>query len=129
MARTPQDIAVDYAARWANTWNLHGATATAELYTSDGVLVGLAIARGKTEIAQALEFIFNQGWRQISIEVVSAHALGDLVLAVSEFSARGSGPAAGKLLQGKSSHALTRIGDTWLSAMHTAVSGVPTQAG
>jgi hypothetical protein len=31
-----------------------------------------------------------------------------------------SGPTAGKTLNGKSSHVLTQVGDTWLSAMHTA---------
>jgi hypothetical protein len=43
------------------------------------------------------------------------------VLAISEFTATGSGPAAGKILAGKSTHVLVKAGDAWQSAMHTAV--------
>jgi hypothetical protein len=64
--------------------------------------------------------------RRISIKVVNARAVGGLVLVVSEFSATGSGPTAGKILHGKSSHALARVDDTWLSAMHSAINSAPT---
>jgi ketosteroid isomerase-like protein len=126
MDQTPQKIATDYVARWEHAWNSHGPSAAANLYTPDGVLVGGAVAVGKAEIERTLGFISNQGWHRISIKVVSARAAGGLVLLVSEFSALGSGPAVGKVLNGKSSHVLTRLGDTWLSAMHTAVNGAPT---
>ena len=126
MEQTPQEIAVDYAARWERAWNSHGALATAQLYAPDSVLVGAAIAAGRREIERALAFIFSQGWQRISIKVVNARAVGGLVLVVSEFSATGSGPTAGKILHGKSTHALARVDDTWLSAMHTAINSAPT---
>jgi uncharacterized protein (TIGR02246 family) len=126
MEATPQEIAADYVARWERAWNVHGASAAAALYTPDSALVGAAVAVGKADIERALEFIFSQGWRRIGIKVLSARAVGGLVLLVSEFSVLGSGPVAGKMLHGKSSHVLTRLGDTWLSAMHTAVNGAPT---
>jgi ketosteroid isomerase-like protein len=129
MEPTPQEIAADYVARWERAWNSQGASATATLYTPDSVLIGGGVAVGKDEIEQALGFIFSQGWHRISIKLVSAHAAGGLVLLVSEFSALGSGSAAGKILNGKSSHALMRLGGTWLSAMHTAVNGAPTPVG
>jgi uncharacterized protein (TIGR02246 family) len=126
MEPTPHEIGADYAARWERAWNVDGASAVARLYTPDSVLVGAAVAVGKAEIERSLGFIFSQGWQRISITVVSARAVGGLVLLVSEFSVLGSGPAGGRLLNGKSSHVLTRLGDNWLSAMHTAVNGAPT---
>jgi hypothetical protein len=81
---------------------------------------------GESEIERALAFIFSQGWQRISIKVVNARAVGGLVLVVSEFSATGSGPTAGRILHGKSTHALARVDDTWLSAMHTAINSAPT---
>jgi uncharacterized protein (TIGR02246 family) len=125
MEQTPQQVAADYAARWERAWNAHGPAAAATLYAPDSVLVGAAVCSGREQIAQALAFIFEQGWREISIKVVNARAVGGQVLLVSEFSVRGSGPTAGKVLSGKSSHVLTRVADTWLSAMHTAVNGAP----
>ena len=53
MEPTPQEIAADYIARWERAWNSHGASATANLYTRDGMLVGGAVAVGKDEIEQA----------------------------------------------------------------------------
>jgi uncharacterized protein (TIGR02246 family) len=126
MEQTPKEIAVDYAARWERAWNSHGALATAQLYTPDSVLVGGAVAAGRSEIERALAFIFNQGWHRISIKVVNTRAVGGLVLVVSEFSATGSGLTAGRILHGKSTHALARVDDTWLSAMHTAITIAPT---
>src|SRR5262249_7621002 len=126
MEQTPLQTAIDYAARWEGAWNSHGAAATASLYTPDGVLVGAAVAGGRGEIERPLTFIFSPGVRRISIKVVNARAVGGLVLLVSEFAATGSGPAAGMTLNGKSSHVLALLGDTWLSAMHTAVNGAPT---
>ena len=126
MEQTPQEIAVDYAARWERAWNSHGALATVQLYAPDSVLVGGAVAVGRSEIERALAFIFSQGWRRISIKVVNARAVGGLVLVVSEFSATGSGPTGGRILHGKSTHALVRVDNTWLSAMHTAINSAPT---
>jgi hypothetical protein len=51
---------------------------------------------------------------------VQARTAAGVVLAISEFSASGSGANAGKTLNGKSSHVLTEIDGTWLSAMHAA---------
>jgi uncharacterized protein (TIGR02246 family) len=128
MDQTPQEIAADYTARWEQAWNSHGAGATAQLYAPDSVLVGGALAVGRAEIERALSFIFSQGWQRISIKVVNARTVGGLVVVVSEFAATGSGPAAGKILHGRSSHVLARVDDTWLSAMHTAINGAPTSA-
>jgi ketosteroid isomerase-like protein len=126
MEPTPQEIAADYTARWERAWNFDGPSAVADLYTSDSVLIGTAVAVGKADIERVLRSIFSQGWHAIRIIVVSARCVGGLVLVVSEFSVRGSGPTAGKILNGKSSHVLTRLGGTWLSAMHTAVNSAPT---
>ena len=120
MKQSPEEIAAAFASNWESAWNSQGAAATAKLYTSGGILVGAAIGIGRHEIERLLEMLFNQGWTKISIKVVNAREVGGVVLAASEFSAVGSGPNAGKTLNGKSSHVLTQVGDRWLSAMHTA---------
>jgi len=114
------EIASDYAKRWEDAWNLENPSATAALYTADSVLVGAVIGVGRPAIEQQLQMLFQSGWTRIAIRVVNARAVGGLVLAVSEFSASGSGKNAGKTLNGKSSHVLTEVDGAWLSAMHTA---------
>jgi uncharacterized protein (TIGR02246 family) len=120
MKQSPEQIAVAYVSKWENAWNSRGGVAAAKLYTPDGVLVGAAMGVGQPEIERLLAMLFKQGWTKISIKVLNAREIGGLVLVASEFSAVGSGPNAGKTLNGKSSHVLTQVGDTWLSTMHTA---------
>jgi ketosteroid isomerase-like protein len=116
MKPSPREIAAAFARRWENAWNSEGTAATAKLYTPDAFLVGMTIATGRGEIESALQ----QGWSKISIDVVQAREVAGVVLVASEFSAFGSGPNAGKVLNGRSTHVLTQIGNTWLSAMHSA---------
>ncbi|MGP0092771.1 MAG: YybH family protein [Xanthobacteraceae bacterium] len=120
MKPNPQEIAAAFARRWENAWNSEGAAATAKLYTPDALLVGMTIAAGRGEIESALDRLFQQGWSKISINVVQAREVAGVVLVAGEFSAFGSGPNAGKVLNGRSTHVLTQIGNTWLSAMHSA---------
>jgi uncharacterized protein (TIGR02246 family) len=120
MKQGPEEIATAFAGRWEGAWNSQGAAAAAELYTPDSVLVGAAVGIGRPEIERLLGLLFEQGWTRISIKILNAREVGGVVLVAAEFSAVGSGPTAGKTLNGKSSHVLTQVGDTWLSAMHTA---------
>ncbi|MGO8917692.1 MAG: nuclear transport factor 2 family protein [Stellaceae bacterium] len=116
----PAAIAAAFVARWESAWNSEGAAATAQLYTPDAVLVGAATGVGQTEIARLLGLLYAQGWTRIALTVTNARSVGGVVLAACAFTAHGSGATEGKVLNGKSSHVLTRVGDTWLSAMHTA---------
>ena len=118
--QTADQIAAAFVNRWENTWNSSGAEGAAKLYTPDSVLVGAAIAVGQPAIERALGTLFQQGWTRICIKHVNARAVGGNVLVACEFAAQGSGPNAGKSLNGRSSHVLTQVGDTWLSAMHSA---------
>ena len=115
-----EEIAADFVARWTRSWNGEGPAATAQLYTSDSMLAGGALAIGRDAIGKALAGLFNQGWTRIEIAVVHAQARGDVVLVASTFTAHGSGANEGKILAGKSTHVLTKVDGVWLSAMHTA---------
>jgi uncharacterized protein (TIGR02246 family) len=117
---TPEEIAADFAARWMRSWNSEGPAATAQLYTSDSMLIGGAMAIGRDAIEKALTGLFNQGWTRIEIAIAHAQAHGDVVLVASTFKAHGSGANAGETLAGKSTHVLTKVDGMWLSAMHTA---------
>jgi uncharacterized protein (TIGR02246 family) len=119
MEQNVNEIAAAYVNGWAEAWNSAGAAAAARLYTEDSVLVGAAVGVGRTEIERLLGLLYQQGWTKITIGVVDARRVDAVVLVVSEFVAEGSSPNAGKSLRGKSSHVLTRVGDGWLSAMHT----------
>ncbi|MGA2792254.1 MAG: SgcJ/EcaC family oxidoreductase [Roseiarcus sp.] len=114
------EIAATFARNWESAWNSTGAAGTAQLYTRDSVLVGAVIAVGRPEIERALGMLYAQGWTRIAVKVINAREVGELVLIACEFVAAGSGPNAGKTLSGRSSHALTRVDGTWLSAMHSA---------
>jgi uncharacterized protein (TIGR02246 family) len=120
MKQSPNDVASAFVRNWEDAWNAQGAAAVAKLYTPDSVLVGAAIAVGPAEIERSLDRLIQLGWTRISINVVNARMVGGVVLLASEFSALGSGPSAGKSLNGRSSHVLTLVGDRWLSAMHSA---------
>ena len=120
MKQSPDDIAAAFASKWESAWNSQGAAAAAKLYTSDSVLVGAAIGVGQPDIERLLDMLFKQGWTKINIKVANAREVGGVILVASEFTAFGDGPNAGKTLTGKSTHVLTRVGDAWLSAMHTA---------
>jgi uncharacterized protein (TIGR02246 family) len=115
-----ENIATEFIGRWEHAWNSHGAQATAQLYTEDSVLVGSAIAIGRAAIERSLGTLFAAGFTKIAIKLVSARVVDGMVLAACEFTATGSGPGEGKILNGRSSHALTRGGGAWLSAMHSA---------
>jgi len=116
----PEAIAVAFAVRWKTVWNEQGPAATAALYTPDSVLVGRAMASSRPEIARALQAMYDQGWTTLSIKVANARSVGDVVLLAAEFTAFGAGANAGKTLTGRSSHVLVRVGEEWLSAMHSA---------
>jgi uncharacterized protein (TIGR02246 family) len=118
---SPEHIATEFIAAWEHAWNSQGAAATAQLYSEDSVLVGGAIAIGRAAIERSLGMLFAAGWTTIAIKLVNARAVDGLVLAACEFTATGSGPNEGKVLNGRSSHALTRIEGRWLSAMRSAV--------
>ncbi len=117
---SPENIAAEFIGRWERTWNAQGAAATAHLYTEDSVLVGAAIAIGRPAIERSLGMLFAAGWTAIAIKLIDAREVGGVVLAACEFTATGSGPSQGKILNGRSSHVLTCVGGRWLSAMHSA---------
>jgi hypothetical protein len=117
MSANPEMIAADYIDRWQKLWNEDGAISM--LYTTDSVLVGYRIAIGRTDIAALLHAIYEQGWVGISIRLVTAHAVGGVILLAADYTARGSSSLAGQTREGKSSHVLTQVDGTWLSAMHT----------
>ena len=115
---SPEHIASEFIARWERVWNSQGAAAAAQLYTEDSILVGGAIAVDRPAIERSLSVLHAAGWTTIAIKLIKAREVGGLVLAACEFAA--SGPPDGKVLAGKSSHALTCVDGVWLSAMHSA---------
>lgn len=117
---SPEHIATEFIGEWERAWNSQGAAATAQLYTEDSVLVGAAIAIGRAAIESSLGMLFAAGWTRIAIKLVNTREVDGVVLAAFEFTATGSGPTEGKILNGRSSHVLTRVGGPWLSAMHSA---------
>jgi uncharacterized protein (TIGR02246 family) len=91
-----------------------------QLYTPDAILVGYVVAEGREQIARLLQGIVEQGWTRIQIKVAGVRKLGDAILIATQYTASGPEGSPGKRLDAKSSHVVTRVGDEWLSAMHTA---------
>ncbi|HEY1721181.1 MAG TPA: nuclear transport factor 2 family protein [Magnetospirillaceae bacterium] len=120
MTDNPIEIATAFVDAWAQAWNTGGPAEAIKLYTPDAVLVGAAMGVGQHDIERLMSILYKQGWTTVKIKVVNARVVGGLVLAACDFTAIGSGDKAGTELQGNSSHALTQIGGTWLSTMHSA---------
>ena|SRR5258708_808106 len=120
MKQSPNEVAFANMSKWESAWNAQGVAAAAKLYTPDSMLIGVAIGIGQPEIERILDRLIQHGWTKISIKVVNVREVGGAVLVASEFSAFGSGPNAGKTLNGRSSHVLTQVDGSWLSAMHSA---------
>ncbi|MBV8568234.1 MAG: nuclear transport factor 2 family protein [Methylobacteriaceae bacterium] len=120
MKEGADEIAAAFIGRWESAWNSGGAAATAQLYAPDALLVGQAIGVGRGDLERLLGLLHQQGWTRIAIKILHVRETGEVVLVACQFTAFGSGPNAGKSLQGKSTHVLTRIGESWMSAMHTA---------
>lgn len=125
ISTTPEDAARnaahDFVARWELAWNGQDARTVAQLYTPDAVFVGSVIAVGQSQITGILQKIMQQGWTKIQMTVAEFRWVGEIVLVAIAYTVTGSGESAGKTLEAKSTHVLTRVNGEWLSAMHTAV--------
>jgi uncharacterized protein (TIGR02246 family) len=119
MDGTAKQIAEQFLRRYEAAW-ADGAEAVAELYASDGVLVGYFTAAGRSEILKLVQGIIGQGWTQIKIKAVNVRRIGDVVLVANEYTAFGSGANAGKTLAATASHVLVHADGAWRSTLHTA---------
>jgi uncharacterized protein (TIGR02246 family) len=118
LSEQAEQTARAFQRRYETLWNSSGAEAVAALYTVDSVLIARSIAKGREEIAMALNALFQRGWTSISINTLHIREAAGTALVVSEFTAFGSGAIEGETLSGKSTHVLTQVGGDWLSAMH-----------
>lgn len=118
MTERAQQIARAYQRKYEALWNLSGADALAQLYTSDAVFTARKVATGRAEIAAELNAMLQRGWTAISVNILHVREAAGVVLVVSEFTAFGSGAIEGETLSGKSNHVLAEVDGAWLSAMH-----------
>ncbi len=113
-------VASAFIHRYERAWNNKEAEDVSKLYAPDGVLVGYVIATGRAAIQKLLQGIRDRGWTNITIKIVSARKVGNVVLIANEYTAIGTGESVGKTLDAKSSHVLVCIDGEWLSTLHTA---------
>lgn len=118
MSHEAEQIARAFQRRYETVWNASGAEALTALYTADAILVARSVAKGRDEIAAALNVMFQRGWTAISTNIMHVRAVEGAVLIIGEFTAFGSGAIEGETLGGRSTHVLTLVDGTWLSAMH-----------
>jgi hypothetical protein len=115
----PMKIATEYMKKYETAY-AKGASEVVELYRDDGVLLGFRTAVGKSEIKELLQAaVLDQGWTKITIKVLNARMFNEIVVAVCDYSALGSGVNEGKTLSGRSSHVLVNTAGAWLNAMHS----------
>ncbi|SEN00871.1 protein of unknown function [Mucilaginibacter gossypiicola] len=115
-----QTIAEDFNQSYERAWNA-GINQLLDLYAEESILVGYSTVQGKTGIAELLSGIIDQGWSRISIKTTHAKFEGQVVLVVNEYTAIGTGEKAGETLNARSSHVLSKVGDKWLTVMHSAM--------
>lgn len=109
-------IAAEFVRRYQGFWNA-GAHDLAAVYTGDAVLCGLEIVRSREQIGPVLDAIVGQGWTTISIEVVQARRVGEVILLACRYTAQSAQDA----IASKSSYVLVESDGCWKIAMHTAL--------
>lgn len=109
------EVAREFFADYSRCWQQGDASGVALLYANDAVLIGAAVAAGRTEIQQAIGGLLSQGWVSITIEPRAAHALGDVIFVAARYVATG---IQGRRLEGSSSWLLAPEDSAWRAAAH-----------
>ena len=100
---------------WDDAYNAGDPHAIAALFGPDGVYLTPAgtMLKNPQDMEKALAARQKAGWTKESIKVVDAHAVGDRVSAVVEYTLFGSGPNAGQKIGGYAAELLSRSGSDW----------------
>ena len=112
-------IADAFNNKYEKLWNENKIQELSELYTNKSILVGYETVEGRMKISQLLQTIIDQGWTKIEIQTVKVELLDDVILIANESQAIGSGENKGEIMKAKSSQVLTKLNNSWLTAMHT----------
>ncbi|MCG8389586.1 MAG: hypothetical protein MJA30_28795 [Cytophagales bacterium] len=112
-------IADAFNNKYEKLWNENKIQELSELYTNKSILVGYETVEGRMKISQLLQTIIDQGWTKIEIQTVKVELLDDVILIANEYQAIGSGENKGEIMKAKSSQVLTKLNNSWLTAMHT----------
>jgi len=100
---------------WDDAYNAGDPHAIAALFGPDGVYLTPAgtMLKNPQDMEKALAARQKAGWTKESIKVVDAHAVGDRVSAIVEYTLFGSGPNAGQKIGGYAAELLSRSGSDW----------------
>jgi uncharacterized protein (TIGR02246 family) len=112
-------VAANHAKHFETAYNAGDAVGVAKLFTTDGVYLtpGGTVLSDPQTIAKAVQGRINAGWTKETIKVMEAHAAGDAVWGIGEYSLEGTGGSGGKHLSGHYAVVLVRDGDEWRSSM------------
>lgn len=109
------DAGREFARRYEKFWK-DGAREVDAVYAPGALLCGQEIVRSHEDIGRVLGAIVAQGWSRISIEIVEAASVGEMVLVACRYTAR----SAESEFTARSSYALVEHDGVWKAAMHTA---------
>src|SRR3954447_17699236 len=100
---------------WDDAYNAGDPHAIAALFGPDGVYLTPAgtMLKNPQDMEKALAARQKAGWTKESIKVIDAHAVGDRVSAIVEYTLFGSGRNAGQKIGGYAAELLSRSGSDW----------------
>lgn len=110
------------AKKFVASYNAGDAAGVAGLFTTDATYATAAgsVLSGPQAIEKGIAARIKTGWTKESVTVSEAHAVGDAVWLVGEYSIVGSSQNSGKQIAGHFAEVLTRDGAVWRIRMLTA---------
>lgn len=103
------------AKKYETNYNEGNAAGIANLFADGGIYLtpGGTALTSRQEMEKAVAGRIKAGWTKETVRVTEAHAAGDSVWFVGEYSIAGTGQASGKQIGGYFAEVLTRNGSDW----------------
>ncbi len=110
-----QQAANTISKKFETAYNAGDAAGIASLFADGGTYLtpGGTVLSNRQAMEKALAGRMKAGWTQETVKVTGAHAAGDAVWAIGEYSIMGTGQNSGKQISGHFAQVLTRSGPEW----------------
>ena len=114
-----QQAANTISKKFETAYNAGDAAGIASLFADGGIYLtpGGTVLSDRQAMEKALAGRMKAGWTKETVQVTGAHAVGDAVWAIGEYSITGTGQNSGKQIGGHFAQVLTRSGTEWRFSM------------
>ena len=111
--QTAQQAAKSLTKKFVTAYNAGNATGVASLFTEDATFLtpGGTVASDRQAIEKAIAAKIKAGWTEETAKVAEAHAAGDAVWSIGEYTIKGTDQNSGKQIGGHYAEVLTQDGE------------------